>query len=461
MNFKLNTKSQWKRCATSALAFLFTLLSPTLAFADYSINGYTVKWTDGNNIKVVDSNGKTVYQGQGIENAQGRLAPPKEAGLNRKIEAPNVVQGYAQSNSSQFNNYKGEVAITQNGKVVGWGSLYDDNNAKGHVYVNSDGVKSKDIIKNGKDSWIRDNAKGTGFSVDWNPYAGGLGQVDLTKQPSNPPANPPTTPTPPRYTPPSTWDSPRYYTETSSFAGVPIEESRNRKYVGQTKKKTGSSFFTVDGEPKIETSQYVQGNYLYTVTTKKWTRSQYEKQTWTTYQQYETTIRSKIPWYHRYTQYREYGGYRSVVSSWADSSPFKWEYSTSSVQDLVPIQTTSQDVLVNSWQEQTQSVSKEWAKVSVRAELSPNQARRGDVVTVTAYTSGLATSVSVEFPSERVQLRSVGNNQWTGTYLVDVDDGTYPVTIKAVGRSNEAATSVSLVVSGDRYHVIPNITGGN
>lgn len=456
MIFKQNNKSERKRVAATALAFLLSVLFPSLVSADYSMNGYTVKWTSGNNIKVVDSKGRTVYEGQGVENAQGRLAPPKTSGLNDKIQVPNVVQGYAKSNSSQYKIYQGEVAITQNGKVVGWGSLYDDNYGKGHVYVNREGIHSSEIA-NGKDSWIRDNAKDSGYSVDWNSYAGGLGQVDLSKKPSDPPRNPPRD----TASPPYAWSQPRYYTETASFAGVSVEESRTRKFVGETKQKTGSSYYTVDGEPSYETSQYVQGDYLYTVTTKKWTRSKYEKQTWTTYQQYETTIRSKTPWYHRYTQYRDSGGYRSVVSSWTDSSPFKWEYSTSTVQELVPIQTTTQDVLVNSWQEQTQSVSKEWAKVSVRAELSPNQARRGDTVTVTASTSGPATSVSAQFPSGTVQLRSVGYNQWTGTYLVDVDDGTYPVTVKAIGRSNEAKTSVSLVVSGDRYHVISNITGGN
>lgn len=451
MKCKLNNKPLWKRSA-AALAFLFFIVSPELASAGYSINGYTVHGTGGNQIKILDSRGRVVYEGIGERNNQDRLAPPKNSSWSKVIEAPKVEQGYAKSSSSQYSSYKGEVAITKNGKVVGWGSLYDDNQDKGHVYVNKEGVNSRDIIGNGKDSWIRDNAKGSGYSVDWNGYAGGLGQVDLNKTASNPPRNPPRD----RDTRPS-----RYFTEVTSFAGPSVEDSRTRKFVGGTKQKTGSSYYTVDGEPTYETTQYVEGGFLYTVTTKKWTRSQYEKQTWTTYQQYDTTIRSKTPWYYRYTQYRESGGYRSVVSTWTNSSPFKWEYSTNSVRESVPLQTTTQDVLVRSWQEQIQTVKKEWATVSVRAELSPNQARRGDTITLTANTSGPVTSVWAELPSGNVQLRSGGNNQWTATYLVDVSDGTYPIVIKAVGRVNEAKTTVSLVVSGDRYHVIPNITGSN
>jgi hypothetical protein len=103
MIFKSNSQSFWKRCAAMALAFLLLVLTPTLAFADYSINGYTVKGTGGDNIKIVGSNGKVLYEGKGERNSQGRLAPPQTSSYRKVIQAPNVEQGYAKSNSSQYN----------------------------------------------------------------------------------------------------------------------------------------------------------------------------------------------------------------------------------------------------------------------------------------------------------------------------------------------------------------------
>jgi hypothetical protein len=449
MIFKLNC-TLWKRCAVAALAFLLLILTPTLAFADYSIGGYTVIGTGGDNIKIVDSSGKIVYEGKGERNDQGRLAPPKTSSYSTVIQAPNVEQGYAKSNNSQYSNYKGEVAIYNNGKVVGWGSLYDNDDQKGQVYVNSDGGNFSDL-NNGGSSWIRNGADNAGYSVGWNQYSGGLGTVDLSRIPTpNPTPSP--SPRPTHY---------RYYTETSSFAGTSVVYFQDSQYIGETKRMTGASYYHEDASPTYETRQYVQGDYLYTVTTKKWTRYKYQKQTWTIYKEYETTTRSKTPWYHKYTRYKDYGGYRTVISSWTDHSPYKWEYSSSTSRSLSAVRSYSTNVLIDSWQEQTQSVKREWAAVSIRAEITPNQARRGDIVTVTAYTSGPVASVWAEFPSGRVHLRPVGENRWAGTYLVDIADGTYSIPVKAKGRVNEARTTVSLAVSGDRYHVIPNITGGN
>lgn len=453
MMFKSNSKFLWKRSAVMVLAFLLFVLTPTLAFADYSINGYTVKGTGGDNIKIVNSSGNVVYEGTGVRNGYDRLAPPKTSSLTSKIQAPDVQQGYAKSNSSQYNEYKGEVAVTKNGKVVGWGSLYDDKNSKGQVYVNNNGGQFNDL-NNGNNSWVRSGGNNAGYTVNWNGYAGGLGAVDLTKSPK--PNNPSSSPTPPY-----TRSLPSYYTETSSFAGPSVVFSQQTRYLGETKRMTGSSYVFEDGSPIYETRQYVQGDYLFTVTTKKWTRNKYQRQMWTVYREYETTTRSKTPWYHKYTQYKSYGGNTSVVSSWTDSSPYQWTYGSSSSRSLSAVRSDTTSVLVGSWQEQSQSVKREWATVSVRADLLPNQARRGDVVTVTAYTTGPAVSVWAEFPSSNVQLRPDGGNRWTGTYLVDNPDGTYPIAVKAKGRVNEGRTTVSLVVSGDRYHVIPNITGGN
>lgn len=454
MIFKSNSKSLWKRSAAMALAFLLFVLTPTLAFADYSINGYTVKGTGGDNIKIIGSNGQVLYAGKGERNSQGRLAAPQTSSYSRVIQAPNVEQGYAKSNNSQYSDYKGEVAIYKNGSVVGWGSLYDDKNNKGQVYVNNNGGQFNDL-NNGKNSWVRSGGNNAGYGVNWNGYAGGLGAVDLTKSPKQ--NNPPSNPTPPPYN----WSWPRYYTETSSFAGPSVVSSQQTRYLGETKRMTGSSYVFEDGSPIYETRQYVQGDYLFTVTTKKWTRNKYQQQMWTVYREYETTTQSKTPWYHKYTQYKSYGGNTSVVSSWTDSSPYQWTYGSSSSRSLSAVRSYTTSVLVGSWQEQSQSVKREWAIVSVRADLLPNQARRGDVVTVTAYTTGPAVSVWAEFPSSNVQLRLVGENRWTGTYLVDNPDGTYPIAVKAKGRVNEGKTTVSLVISGDRYHVIPNITGGN
>lgn len=224
---------------------------------------------------------------------------------------------------------------------------------------------------------------------------------------------------------------------------------------------TRSSYYFEDGDPSYETQQYVQGDYLYTVTTKKWTRYKYQKQTWTVFKEYEIITRSKTPWYRKYTRYKISGGNRTIISTWTDSSPYKWEYSSSSSRGFNAVRSYSTNVLIDSWQEQSQSVKKEWASVSVQAELTRNPARRGDTVTVTAYTSGPATLVWAEFPNGKVQLQPVGGNRWTGTYLVDNPDGIYPIAVKAKGRANEARTTVSLVISGDRYHVIPNVTGGN
>jgi hypothetical protein len=449
MFLKLNRKSNWKRSAVAALAFLLLIFTPTLAFADYSINGYTVKGTGGGKIKIVDANGKVVYQGKGERNEYGRLAPPTSSGLNNKITAPDVRQSYAQSNSSQYNNYRGEVAVQKDGKVVGWGSLYTDESGGGNVFVNQEGISSREIA-NRTDNWIRDNARESGYYVQWNQYAGGLGTVDLNKRTSSPPSKP-QRPRP----------QIRYFTETSSFAGPSVVYSRSSDYVGETTRMTGSSYHYEDGSPTYETRQYVRGDYLYTVTIKKWTRYKFQKQTWKVYKKYNTDIRSKTPWYHKYTRYLEVGRFKKVIRTWKDDSPYKWTYSSRTTTHLAPVQSYSRNVLINSWQEQTQSVKREWAKVAVRAELAPGQARRGDEVIVTAYTSGPATAAWAEFPSGRVQLRLVGGNQWKGTYLVDNPDGIYPIDVTAKGRANEEKATVSLVVSGDRYHVIPNITGGN
>lgn len=155
-----------------------------------------------------------MYEGTGVRNEFGRLAPPKSSRLTSKITAPNVEQGYAKSNSSQYKNYKGEVAVTKNGRVVGWGSLYDDNNNQGNVFVNNSGGQFNDL-NNGQNSWVRSGANNAGYAVNWNGYAGGLGTVDLSKN-----STPPSTPRDRDRDRP--WPSYRYYTETSSFAGPSV-----------------------------------------------------------------------------------------------------------------------------------------------------------------------------------------------------------------------------------------------
>lgn len=401
-----------------------------------------------------------MYSGNGVRNSYGRLAPPSGIASSTGIQAPTVTQGYAATSSGTFNQYKGEVAITQNGRMLGWGTLYDSQSGLGHVFVNGNGGAFNQYTNNSS-SWIRGSAQQQGVNVQWTGYNGGLGSVNLTQSQPNPPTPPSPTPTPPPYRPPVYYSPVSYYTTTSSYAGVPQTISQQSRYTGQTRAPQSSYLFTIDGSPRVQQSSYVSGSDLVTVTTKTWTVNEYRHTAYNLYNQYATVSTIRTPWFHKYTEYESQNGSTWPIRSWNDTFPYTWISSQSTSNQSVFVGTTADNAFVTSWQQSSQSVARTPIAVTARASISPSPAKRGDTVTITVWTTELVSSVSAQFPDGTQMLMKQSDGVWSGQYLVDNTDGSYTIPVVANGPGRSASTTVTLVVSGSRYYIVPNETGSN
>ncbi len=95
---------------------------------------------------------------------------------------------------------------------------------------------------------------------------------------------------------------------------------------------------------------------------------------------------------------------------------------------------------------------------TVTGSLSPNPAKLGDTVAVTANTAGATfTSVTATDPDGTVTLANQGGCQWKGQLLEDwATSGTYPITLTAyIQGGGQVTYTVNLTLSGTDVYVIP------
>lgn len=95
---------------------------------------------------------------------------------------------------------------------------------------------------------------------------------------------------------------------------------------------------------------------------------------------------------------------------------------------------------------------------TVTGSLSPNPAKLGDAVAVSATTTGASfTAVTATDPDGTVRLTSQGTGKWTGQCLEDwAVSGTYPITLTAyIQGGGQVTSTVNLTISGTDVYVIP------